>query len=421
MAYQGYSGSGFVGNFATPTALEFKFPAANCAGRTATVDAGGGNVYYYVSNGSTWSILNPGSPGMLSSTIMNGILRTRAKSGRLKILFVGDSTDQGAGSNNTSVGLRSLSYPALFAAELTSMGFPTNIANWFGVGGQASTANLVAQDPRLTLAVDWILNSNDTIGGKMLSNATGTGSLSFRPVEAWDTADIWYFQNTTNATCTVNKDGGATLSTINMAGSSAVVKATVSTGAAASVGTLNLQRNGVGTGAFIIGMDLYDSANPGISVWNGGWAGSSTSSWVGASGPYAPLNMMSTLGQDMTIFGLGVNDMNGAGLPGLDLYTSRYQQLITAAKVLGPAVIEKTVQSNPATFATLDVWNAYMAVVDSLAVSNSLYVNNRNAALGGSYAAAVTNGYMFDDRHPIALGNAAQALPLAKALFNGIH
>ena len=53
MAYQGFSGSGTVGNFASTTILETMYPAARHAGRRATIETSGA-VYPYFSTGTAW-------------------------------------------------------------------------------------------------------------------------------------------------------------------------------------------------------------------------------------------------------------------------------------------------------------------------------------------------------------------------------
>jgi hypothetical protein len=58
MAYQGYSGSGFVGNFASVELLEARFPAANHAGRIATLELIAGQVTMFFSNGSLWTAIS---------------------------------------------------------------------------------------------------------------------------------------------------------------------------------------------------------------------------------------------------------------------------------------------------------------------------------------------------------------------------
>ena len=54
MAYQGFSGSGTVGNFASTTILQNMYPAQRYAGRFATVETNG-LVDLYFSNGSIWT------------------------------------------------------------------------------------------------------------------------------------------------------------------------------------------------------------------------------------------------------------------------------------------------------------------------------------------------------------------------------
>lgn len=53
MAYLGFAGEGYVGNFLSTDTLQFLYPAQNYAGRSATVESSGIVIQYY-SNGNTW-------------------------------------------------------------------------------------------------------------------------------------------------------------------------------------------------------------------------------------------------------------------------------------------------------------------------------------------------------------------------------
>jgi len=55
MAYKGFAGNGYVGNFLSTTALETQYPAQMHAGRRATVEATVGQVSPYFSDGDAWS------------------------------------------------------------------------------------------------------------------------------------------------------------------------------------------------------------------------------------------------------------------------------------------------------------------------------------------------------------------------------
>jgi len=55
MAYKGFAGNGYVGNFLSTTALETQYPAQMHAGRRATVEATVGQVSPYFSDGTVWS------------------------------------------------------------------------------------------------------------------------------------------------------------------------------------------------------------------------------------------------------------------------------------------------------------------------------------------------------------------------------
>lgn len=57
MAYVGFSGPGFLGNFLTLSDLNTKYPAQQFAGRTATVETTG-LVALYFSTGAAWILIS---------------------------------------------------------------------------------------------------------------------------------------------------------------------------------------------------------------------------------------------------------------------------------------------------------------------------------------------------------------------------
>ncbi len=79
MAYQGFSGAGYVGNFSSVETLQLLYPAAVYAGREATIEATVGQVAKYFSDGLSWGPLS-GSGGLAlstSNTVYGATLNTR--------------------------------------------------------------------------------------------------------------------------------------------------------------------------------------------------------------------------------------------------------------------------------------------------------------------------------------------------------
>jgi lysophospholipase L1-like esterase len=315
-------------------------------------------------------------------------------------LSMGDSTEAGV--------TREASHPVLMAKLLKAMGVNTQAGMLWGAAYYGSMASMIAWDARIAAGAGWGLNSSVTLGGKFYQNATDLTALTLTPNEKFDRIEVWYYQNTGNATFTVDV-GGAALQTVNSAGSMALVKVTVSTGAASAVQSINIKRTGVGATLYLIGVNTFDSTVPAIEIHQGGWATSTTADWVIDTSPFSPMKMYAQLAPELTFINLGVNDSNGGGLAGLGIFVTRYQSIIDKLKSLGSDIILcGFVQSDPGTYSSQATYDAYQEAIEKLAIDNGCAFLPFNAIIG-SYAEANSNGYMVDQRHPGTLGMAAIA------------
>lgn len=337
--------------------------------------------------------------------LKNTIAKVLSGSGRATWLFMGDSTTAGP--------TRPVSHPVVLAKILKSMGVNTQTGMMWGSAYYGNLASFIAWDSRLTAGAGWGQNGSMTLAGKFYQNTTDLTAFTFTPTEAFNQIEIWYYQNTGNATFTVDV-GGAALQTVNSSGSMAVVKVAVPTGAGAAVQSVNINRTGVGAGCYILGINTYDSAAPAIEMHQAGWATSQTSDWIIDSSPFSPLKMIALINPELTFINLGVNDSNG-GTP-IATYISRYQKIIDKLKAAGSDIILcGFVQSDPGAFASLSVFNDYQIAVKSLAEKNNLLFISFSEVIG-LYAEANTAGYMVDQRHPSNKGCAALAQAKADLL-----
>ena len=334
---------------------------------------------------------------------------TQARVGLLRcnILVVGDSTSAG-------VPARANSYPTYLAQVLTSMGRPATASSWFGLGGQTTMAAWQTYDPRISYGAGWTVQSNKTVGGQFpCNNGVDLTALSFTPTDAFDTIEIIYYRQTGNATFTVDI-GGAVLTggTINSAGATALQRATVSTGAAAALGTVNIKRNGTGTNLLIMAVMCYDSAKPMFNVWNGGWFGSVVADWSDSSVALSPINAINFLAPNLTIINLGINDWIAG--TNLDTYLTNLQAVINAAAAQGDVILCSGFASSTA-LATEAIQLTFVDAIRNLAWTNNIpYMSYRDQF--GTWADASAAGWTADARHPNSPGHARAACVLADFL-----
>lgn len=363
---------------------------------------------------STWGVYNltPTSLPRWRKCIAN----VRAGTGRCKLATVGDSTTAGLLSNGTSTNIRPNSYPYVMAKRLMYQGaqIATIDSTWGDAGAADSSSTLPTFDSRITFGSGWLTSGEPfSLGGHVPANATTTNTYSFAPAGSFDTIDIYYIQNTGLATFTVNVDGGATAATINSAGSISVQKATITV--AAGTHTINIQRNGTGGTAFIIGIDAYLSTAPKVAVWNMGSCSSTSGNWAAnTSAPWDPTQAIVTVAPDVAVINLGINDMR----TGVSLATTiaNIQTIITALAAHMDVVLTIPVPSQTSIIpqATQD---AYRAALIGLATANSVPLIDLPARFV-NYTTANSNGFMADQLHPDAQGYQDMATSVLSVLMN---
>lgn len=350
---------------------------------------------------------NPGNsiPGVYNFTPLSlvrwrkALARVRDGSGRAKLAFIGDSTTAGLLSNGTSTNIRPKSAPYALAPRFANVGASALIdSTWGDAGGAASSSTLPTLDSRVTFGAGWAGTGPFSLGGAMPANSTTTNVLAFTPAGSFDAIDIYYVQNAGLATFTVNVDAGATLATINAAGSIAVVKSTVS--CTAGTHTVNIARNGTGSVAFIIGIDCYLSTAPKVAIWNMGACGSTTANWATNTLAYDPLKAIVTVAPDLVVLNLGINDAR-TGVS-VATYQANMQAIITAISAASDIVLQVPVPSDTAITAQATT-DAYKAAVLTLGAANNLPVIDVGYRFV-RYSTANTNGLMADSLHPGMLG-----------------
>lgn len=332
-----------------------------------------------------------------------------AKTGRAKILCVGDSTTAGlgAGSGGTtnSTGARQNSYPDFLGARLNALGIPTTLGSFGGYGNDTGNA---AYDARVSYGAGWS-SSGSTIGGGLIANSSTTNPISFTPAETFDTIDLYFLSFTNNGTFTVNVDGGAAAATINSGASNVgYTKQTVTV--ARGTHTINIARNGTGGIVYLLLVDTYDSTKPAVSIINVGKSGSTSNSWVDTSLAWSTLTMIGNLAPDLTILDLGINDAIQS--VALATYTANMQTVIAKAKLTGDVIAKLPNPNNlPAVVPYVTALRGLAAQLKLPTIDNA-YRDGNSGASGAAPAA-----FFFDALHRTALGYADTARSVEKAIL----
>lgn len=364
-----------------------------------------------------WHLIVPASlnsDALLLPKFRKAIAGVRTGAAFAKVACIGSSytAGEGAGTGGNGIpGCRTKSFPAFLATLLNSYDILARNDSFFGSGG---TGWLVqAPDTRLVSAAGWV-EDVAALGGPCITNfATNTLTLAFTPIGSFDTFDIYYIQAASKGTFTVNVDGGATLATINSVGATSLQKATVS--CALGIHTINIQRNGTGSNVSIIGVDAYNSATKDVHVWNFGWSGTSTSSWLANTNVWDPINALAFAAPHLSIMDLSSVE-ESASTP-TATWVANTTTLVTALQAYSDVILTVTRPlGDGTTQATMD---AYTVAIYAFAQANSLPLFDLSY-LWTSYSNANSLGYMFDTLHSTAAGYADEAAACRRLLRSAL-
>ena len=334
-----------------------------------------------------------------------------------RILFAGDSTT--AGITNAGGATRSLSPAHLAGRLMASAGIPVNTMISFGDATKAGGSTFTAFDPRWTVPAAWATPSNfATVGGFALQNNSDTSTLSFNPgtgtSNQFDSFEIYFAINTGYGTFTVNVDGGATLATINAAGTRALGRQIV----ACTLGnhTINIARNGTGGAVYIIGIVPRNSAAPSVEVYNGGIGGAALADLSLSGGQFLYGDVAASIAPHLTVCDIGINDRRTTTYAAS--WAASLQALLTTYQATGDVVACLPVPSalSYSAFTTQANQDAYDAAISATAAALGIPVWSKRARLG-TYEIANPQGLYSDTLHPSTAGYAAQALDLSRLLL----
>jgi lysophospholipase L1-like esterase len=340
------------------------------------------------------------------------VANVRTGIARGTLLFLGDSTTMGAGAGTGgSVNLNAAfarSLPARASAILNTTFVSSSFQSVWG--NQNTQITYATYDPRVSLGTGWTMSGGGTLGSTFLRFSTGaTGTLAFTPPASCDTVTIYYYVASGNGTFTVNVDGGASLGTINTAGTTSFASTTYSFAAGTHTINLNAQNDG---SLFVSGIIPKLSTTPAIDVVSGAWYGSIAGTFNSA-GSFGPLTALRALAPDCTVINLTINDSNA----GTDLgtYQGNLQGIITAAQASGDVVLMVGAPSDTAA-ATNGQLDSYISVIYALAEQYDCAVVDLRRRWGSYDAIQPTFPY-FDTLHPGNLGYADVGQAVASALM----
>lgn len=292
-----------------------------------------------------------------------------------KIICCGDSTTAGVvGGSGSGASSTLNSWPYYLYKDLARRGYPVRY-DGFSAGGVA------AGDSRVVAGSGWALWSN------YLYQSPGnlTSSIDFTPTGIVDTADIYYFDNSSGSLKV--QWNAETATTISLTGSNTLKKITVSAAAATSGNVLHIYMSS----GFLSFVDCYALAVKDLRVLNAGVPGTSANNISGA--PYSLEKVWAQLGGSAYFVNLGINDY---GNNNVAAYSTNMQTIITALKAAGDLFIAVPTRVS----STESVQDTYKSALYTLAESNALPIVDLQRRYGLTYAAESAAGWINDPLHP---------------------
>lgn len=215
-----------------------------------------------------------------------------------RLLFIGDSTTSGFGSTLRASFVNRGSYPARVTQLLNTSVTPA--MNGLAINYAGSSV-----DGRWVLGTGWAGAGFGMASGSAFTGVAPSGNLVFTtdPAVSCDRWDVYWLQTASGGTITCNTTG-ASPSTINTAGASAVGKTTISVTGSTSI---SLTGTADAKSIYVIGVEPHNSATFKILVGTAGVDGKKASDFVGGS-PWGTAPFQTSHNADLTCISLGIND-----------------------------------------------------------------------------------------------------------------
>jgi lysophospholipase L1-like esterase len=328
------------------------------------------------------------------------------------LLFIGDSITAGQGSGSgtlNGVGAMSNGY----ATQVTKMVNNRHMTATKGTFIGDQFFNLVVPygqyDTRITLG-SWTETYIASMGGNCFTAASAAGGpLTFTPTMPngdpmkFDSFVVYYLSGAGGGTFNVQVDALTPLVLSNVGGSAALVSATQTIAGTLASHTLNF--NWLTASAYIIGAACWNSADPGIVVYQDGICGSIIAEVAKTTG-FQHSMTIPQVAPDLTIINMTGNDTIAG--TSISAYQASLQAVVNTCLATGDVVLVVEQVLNQANY--INGYGDQIAAANyAVAAASNINVIDVRNYFGSTWVAANAAGYMYDNNHPSPLGHATMA------------
>jgi lysophospholipase L1-like esterase len=343
-----------------------------------------------------------------ATTLANYRAAMRAGTANVRVTIEGDSTMNsvdGANAANTAQYARS-SIKEILATLLNARGVHAGGQTWKGVSG-TSLLDYLGRNNRVTVSGGTVIGSNKCLGGTEL-RFPGVASNATFQVSGVDTMrPIWGDQGATGRTMSYKIDGGAAVNLVTSGVNQIARTAPVSLGA---VGSHTISFDWVSGGTTLLyGVEFYDSTRYEITVEGDAISGGVSANFIdnGGSPGAGRVQQQQNFPPKLIFSELGiVNDQRTS----VAVATSKANMAtrVQNAQAIGADFVFIVPPYDGGT--ALATQQAYVDAMYQLKDQYSVGLIDMRAAMGGSYAASVANGYQ-------AVGDNVHLTTAGKLLF----
>jgi lysophospholipase L1-like esterase len=339
----------------------------------------------------------------------------RNATGDAKVVFFGDSTFFGRGSNGSGAGdLIPNSLPTQFATKLAAATGLTARANgWFGF---ASTSNnALVNDARVTTGSGWVAGGSTTLGGSTVNNTTTTNALAFTPTGSVDTFILYNTRFASNGTLSIDINGG-TATNINQAAATAITTNSIT--GTLGTNTLNIRRVSGAVG--MQGVEAFNSTIRQVRVINGGWSGGTSADFSATAQPWSPANtaLWTAINADLVFLEAGINEWNFNAVTTTQ-YKTNLTTLVNNLRAAGSDVIFVTPVPSDVAYQSASVakQQSYIAQMMTVAAELNVFVIDIFGRFI-DYTTSNAAGRYWDGAHPNGTGYSNKADMILSVLLN---